>query len=75
VLLLAQGVLIKGLVFVGFVGFIVLVLLDVPQKSVTTHAQVLALAYLQDNVYRMMIITGIFAALRITGAVALWRGA
>lgn len=61
----------EGLVFVGL---IVLIVIGLPQESVTTHAQVFALSYLQENVYMMMVMSGIFAALRITGAVALWRG-
>jgi uncharacterized membrane protein (DUF2068 family) len=51
----------------------VLLALGVPQSAVTDHAQVFALPYLDDNLYAMMAMSGIFAALRITGAVALWR--
>lgn len=61
----------EGLVVVGLV---VLVAIGMPEESVTTHAQIFALPYLQDNLYLMMVMSGIFAALRITGAVALWRG-
>lgn len=61
----------EGLVFVGL---IVLIAVGLPQESVTAHAQVFALSYLQENVYLMMVMSGIFAALRISGAVALWRG-
>jgi hypothetical protein len=70
-LLLAQGVLMEGLVFVGL---LVLVAIGVPQETVTARAQVFALPYLQENLYPMMAMSGIFAALRITGALALWRG-
>jgi uncharacterized membrane protein (DUF2068 family) len=58
----------------AFVGLIVLVVIGLPQESATAHAQVFALPYLQANVYLMMSMSGIFAALRIAGAVALWRG-
>lgn len=70
VLLLIQGVLMEGLVAVGA---LVLVALGIPQETVTGRADVFALPYLQDNLYGMMAMSGIFAALRITGAIALWR--
>jgi uncharacterized membrane protein (DUF2068 family) len=69
-LLLAQGVLMEGLVFVGLV---VLLVVGVPQASITGHATVFALSYLQENLYAMMAMSGIFAALRIAGAIGLWR--
>ncbi|OQJ52705.1 hypothetical protein B5P20_00015, partial [Clavibacter sepedonicus] len=43
------------------------------QAAITDHAEVLALPYLQDELYPMMAMSGIFAALRITAAVGLWR--
>lgn len=61
----------EGLVVVGLV---VLVAMGMSQDSVTAHAQIFVLSYLQENLYLMMVMSGIFAALRITGAVALWRG-
>jgi hypothetical protein len=70
VLLLVQGVLMEGLVAVGLV---VLVVLGIPQADVTDHARVFALPYLQDELYPMMAMSGIFAALRITAGIGLWR--
>ncbi|WP_414172303.1 hypothetical protein [Clavibacter tessellarius] len=70
VLLLAQGVLMEGVVAVGLV---VLLALGVPQEAITDHADVFALAYLRENLYPMMAMSGVFAALRITAAVGLWR--
>ena len=70
-LLLVQGVLMEGLVAVGLV---VLLATGVPQETVTARAHVFVLPYLQDNLYLMMAMSAIFAALRVTGAVGLWRG-
>jgi uncharacterized membrane protein (DUF2068 family) len=70
VLLLVQGVLMEGLVAVGLV---VLLVLGIPQEAITDHARVFALPYLQDQLHPMMAMSGIFAALRITAGVALWR--
>jgi uncharacterized membrane protein (DUF2068 family) len=70
VLLLVQGVLMEGLVAVGLV---VLLALGIPQETITDHADVFALAYLRENLYPMMAMSGIFAALRITAGVGLWR--
>ncbi|KDP89904.1 MULTISPECIES: hypothetical protein [Clavibacter] len=70
VLLLVQGVLMEGLVAVGLV---VLLALGIPQAAITDHAEVFALPYLRENLYPMMAMSGIFAALRITAAVGLWR--
>jgi uncharacterized membrane protein (DUF2068 family) len=69
-LLLVQGVFMEGLVFVGA---LVLLALRVPLASITDHAEVFALSYLQDNLYLMMGMSGVFAALRILGAVGLFR--
>jgi uncharacterized membrane protein (DUF2068 family) len=70
-LLLVQGVLMEGFVAVGLV---VLLATGVPQETVTARAHVFALPYLQDNLYLMMAMSGVFAALRVTGAVGLWEG-
>jgi uncharacterized membrane protein (DUF2068 family) len=70
VLLLAQGVLMEGLVAVGLV---VLLVLGVPQSTLTDNAQVFALPYLQEHLHLMMAMSGIFAALRITAGIGLWR--
>ena len=64
VLLLIQGVLMEGLVFIGL---IVLVIIGFPQESVTAHAQVFALPYLQENVYMMMAMSGIALILILRG--------
>jgi len=69
-LLLAQGVLMEATVFVGL---LVLLALGVPQNAVTERAQIFALPYLNDNLYLMMAMSGIFATLRILGAVGLLR--
>ncbi|MFT2691405.1 hypothetical protein [Clavibacter zhangzhiyongii] len=70
VLLLVQGVLMEGLVAVGLV---VLLALGIPQATITDHAQVFALPYLRENLYPMMAMSGIFAALRVTAGIGLWR--
>jgi hypothetical protein len=70
VLLLVQGVLMEGLVAVGLV---VLLMLGIPQEAITDHVRVFALPYLQEQLHPMMAMSGIFAALRITAGIALWR--
>jgi uncharacterized membrane protein (DUF2068 family) len=69
-LLLVQGILMEGM---PFVGLLVLLALGIPQDVVSERAQVFALPYLNDNLYLMMGMSGIFAALRIVGAVGLLR--
>ncbi|WP_241979423.1 hypothetical protein [Cryobacterium suzukii] len=69
-LLLVQGVLMEGVVFIGV---LVLLVLKIPQASIVEHADVFALPYLQDNLYLMMAMSGIFAVLRILGALGLLR--
>ncbi|MGP4995964.1 hypothetical protein ACTXJE_18305 [Glutamicibacter ardleyensis] len=69
-LLLAQGVLMEGLVFIGL---LVLIGLSVPQSSIAENANVFALPYLQENLYLMMAMSGIFATLRVLGAIGLLR--
>ena len=70
VLLLVQGIFMEAIVAIGAA---VLLLIGVSQSVITNHAHIFALPYLQDNLYLMMIMSGIFAALRITGAVGLLR--
>jgi uncharacterized membrane protein (DUF2068 family) len=70
VLQLLQGVLMEGTVFVGF---FVLLALDVPQESVGRYFE-FRLDYLQDNLYEMMLLCGVFAALRVIASVGLLRG-
>jgi uncharacterized membrane protein (DUF2068 family) len=60
----------EGLVFVGA---LVLLALNIPLASITEHAEVFALPYLQENLYLMMAMSGVFAALRILGAIGLLR--
>lgn len=69
-LLLAQGVLMEGLVFIGL---LVLIGLNIPQSSIAENANVFALPYLQENLYLMMAMSGIFATLRVLGAIGLLR--
>ena len=58
---------------VVFIGALVLIVMNIPQTSIVEHADVFALPYLQDNLYLMMVMSGIFAILRIFGAVGLLR--
>lgn len=60
----------EGLVVVGVV---ILLMCGIPQGVITERADIFALPYLQDNLYLMMAMSGVFAALRVIGAVALWR--
>ncbi|MDJ0379221.1 hypothetical protein [Cryobacterium sp. PH31-L1] len=69
-LLLIQGALMEGLVFIGL---LVLLALKIPQTTIVENADVFALPYLQENLYLMMAMSGIFAALRVLGAVGLLR--
>ncbi|WP_241980168.1 hypothetical protein [Cryobacterium glaciale] len=69
-LLLVQGVLMEGLVFIGV---LVLLALRIPQTTIVENADVFVLPYLQENLYLMMAMSGIFAALRVMGAVGLLR--
>jgi hypothetical protein len=65
-LLLAQGILMEGVVALGV---LVLLATGVTQGVITSRAHIFALPYLQENLYLMMAMSGIFAALRVTGAV------
>ncbi|MDN4641755.1 hypothetical protein QCD70_16005 [Agreia sp. PsM10] len=69
-LLIAQGVLMEGLVVIGLA---VLLATGVTQDVITRNAEIFALDYLQDNLYLMMAMSGVFAALRVIGGIALWR--
>jgi uncharacterized membrane protein (DUF2068 family) len=69
-LLLAQGILMEGLVFTGL---LVLLAIGVPQELIVERADVFALPYLQENLYLMMAMSGVFAALRVLGAIGLLR--
>src|SRR5699024_7484332 len=67
---LVQGVAMEGL---AFLGLLVLLTLGIDQATVTDRAHVFALPYLQDNLYLMMAISGVFAALRVIGAIGVLR--
>ncbi len=69
-LLLVQGVVMEASVFIG-VG--VLVLLQVPPSAITDRTHIFALEYLNENLYLMMVMSGIFGALRIIGAIGVLR--
>jgi uncharacterized membrane protein (DUF2068 family) len=68
VLLLVQGVLMEAS---AFLALPMLVVLGVDQAVIGEH--VFALPYLRDNLYPMMAMSGVFAALRIAGAVGILR--
>jgi uncharacterized membrane protein (DUF2068 family) len=68
ILLLVQGVLMEAS---AFLALPVLLALGVEQASIGGH--VFALPYLQQNLYAMMAISGVFAALRIVGAIGMLR--
>jgi uncharacterized membrane protein (DUF2068 family) len=55
------------------IGLCVLLAMDVDQDVLTENAEIFALPYLQDNLYLMMAMSGVFAILRVIGGVALWR--
>lgn len=56
-----------------FVGAIVMLVLGIPQTAVTQHVDVFAMPYLNENLMLMMLMSGVFAALRVVGAVSLIR--
>lgn len=56
-----------------FVGLIALLASGVPQQSVIDRADIFALPYLNENLYLMMAMSGIFGTLRLIGAIGLWR--
>ena len=55
------------------IGLCVLISMDIDQNVLTENAEIFALPYLQDNLYLMMAMSGVFAVLRVIGGVALWR--
>ena len=69
-LLITQGVLMELSVLIGLV---VLLALGVPQIEITERVNIFALPYLNENLYLMMAMSGVFGALRVTGAVAMVR--
>ncbi|KAA9155861.1 hypothetical protein F6B41_05115 [Microbacterium lushaniae] len=69
-LLIAQGTLMELSVFVGLVA---LLFLGTPQTTITDRVDIFALPYLNDNLYLMMAMSGIFGVLRVIGAIGLAR--
>jgi hypothetical protein len=69
ILLLSQGALMEGGVFVAFV---VLQLLGVDQSDAGERFSFIV-PYFQDHLYLMMVMSGVFGALRIVGAAGLLR--
>lgn len=55
------------------IGLVVLLALGVPQIEITERVNIFALPYLNENLYLMMAMSGVFGALRVTGAVAMVR--
>lgn len=55
------------------VGVGALLAFGVPQSSVTDRVEIFALPYLNEHLYLMMVMSGLFGALRVIGAVALAR--
>lgn len=68
-LLIAQGVLMEA---GAALALPVLLVLGVEQSDVGEHFR-FAFPYLQDNLYLMMVMSGIFGALRVIGAMAVLR--
>ncbi len=56
-----------------FFGLLVLLALGIDQSAVTDRAHVFASPYLQENLYLVMAISGVFAALRVVGAIGLLK--
>lgn len=69
-LLLIQGVLMELAVFVGL---LILLVLQVPEAAVTARVEIFAFDELNDHLYLMMAMSGVFGALRIIGAVGVLR--
>jgi hypothetical protein len=67
-LLLVQGIVMEAS---AFLALPVLLTLGVDQSLIGEH--VFALPYLRDNLYVMMAVSGVFAALRIAGAIGVLR--
>ena len=62
-----------GVIELGtFVALISLLLLGVDQEQASDHFSFI-LPFLQENLYLMMAMSGIFGAVRVVGAVALWK--
>ena len=68
-LLLIQGIFMEGGVFIGF---LVLAALGVSQQDAGTHFSFIV-PFFQEHLFLMMIMSGVFGALRITGAICVLR--
>lgn len=55
-----------------FLGFVVLATLGVSQQAVGEHFSFIV-PFFQDHLYLMMIMSGIFGALRVTGAIGVLK--
>lgn len=69
ILLIVQGGLME---FSVFIGVIPLLLLGVEQGTISEHFSFIV-PYLQDNLYLMMVMSGVFGALRLIGAIGILR--
>ena len=69
ILLIVQGGLME---FGVFIGVIPLILLGVEQGSISAHFSFIV-PYLQENLYLMMAMSGVFGALRLIGAIGILR--
>ncbi len=70
VLQLVQGGLMEGL---SFIGFLVILVLGIDPAEITARVEVLALPYLNEHLAMMMVMSGVFGALRIGAAIGLLR--
>lgn len=68
-LLLLQGGLME---FGTFLGFIVLVTAGVSQADVSTHFSFIV-PFFNEHLFLMMVMSGVFGALRTIGAIGLWK--
>ena len=66
---MAQGVLMEGLPFLGL-GILLVLGAD---AAVLSHGLSFIVPFFNENLYLMMAMSGVFAALRITGAIGLLK--
>ncbi|TFD50487.1 hypothetical protein E3T55_08610 [Cryobacterium frigoriphilum] len=69
ILLIVQGGVME---FAVFVGVIPLLALGVQQDQISEHFSFIV-PYLQDNLYLMMVMSGVFGAVRLFGAIGVLR--
>lgn len=69
ILLIAQGGLME---FGVFIAVIPLLIFGVHESQISAHVSFIV-PYLQDNLYLMMVMSGIFGAVRLIGAIGLLR--